>query len=194
MARARAYTREELLDAAERLLIEHGYEGLRMKHLSDTLRGARSTIYEYFANKEELVAACMRRLMENLLRAFGGLEELETLTAIKRMLVIFLERSAMHKLLSQTPKLDQAASESAKQDLLFLEQGHDMLKQEIHALFERAQVEGIMRRDIPLPAITAVFFHAIDTPNWLQLPTEQWAELLFSLWWRGADNHNEAKL
>ncbi len=187
MARARAYTREELLDAAEQLIVEHGYEGFRMKHLSDTLSGARSTIYEYFANKEELVAACMRRLMENLLRAFEGLEQMETLAAIKRMLVIFLERSHMHKLLSAAPKIDLAASAKAEQDLLYLEQAHDRLKRDIQALFERAQTEGILRKDIPLPAITAVFFHAIDTPNWMNLPAAQWAETLFTLWWHGGE-------
>ena len=64
MGRRHVFTRSELLDHAKRMLLEHGYEGFQLKSLSTRLPGARSTIYQYFANKEEIVAACMRRIME----------------------------------------------------------------------------------------------------------------------------------
>jgi AcrR family transcriptional regulator len=190
MARARAYTREELLDATEQLIVIHGYDSFRIKLLSDTLSGARSTIYEYFSNKEEIIAACMRRSMDNILQACAGLEQLDALTAIKQMLYIFLERADMHKIVSMVPKVNHKASDKVQTEMKILDQGHERLKHMIQSLFERARAEGLIRADIPLPVMTAVFFHAIDTPNWMKLPTEQWAELLFSIWWNGGSSEN----
>lgn len=188
MARQRAFTKEELLVATERLLVERGYDGFHMKALSETLSGARSTIYEYYSNKDEIVAACMRRTMENILAACEGLENLQSVIAIKKLLVIFLERADFHKLMQAAPKVDQASSEKVKLDLIYIDQGHEKLKKKLMSLFERAKTEGLLNDNIPLPIIVAVFFHAIDTPNWLQLPPEQWAEQLFALWWNGGGN------
>ena len=190
MARQRAFTKDELLDATERLLVDRGYDGFHLKLLSETLRGARSTIYEYYSNKDEIVAACMRRTMEKILSACEGLENLESVAAIKRILIIFLERANFHQIMQAAPKVDQATSERAKTDLIYIDQGHKALKTKLMSLFERAQREGQLRNDIPLPVIAAVFFHAIETPNWMQLPPDLWAEQLFTLWWNGGGNNS----
>ncbi|MEX2415752.1 MAG: TetR/AcrR family transcriptional regulator [Paenibacillaceae bacterium] len=188
MARQRAFTKDELLDATERLLVERGYDGFHLKGLSEMLSGARSTIYEYYSNKDEIVAACMRRSMANILAACEGLENLESVTAIKKLLAIFLERANFHRLMQAAPKVDQAVSDKVKLDLIYIDKGHEELKTQLMSLFERARTEGNLKNNIPLPVIVAVFFHAIDTPNWLQLPPEQWAEQLFALWWNGGGN------
>lgn len=188
MARQRAFTKEELLDATERLLVERGYDGFHLKGLSEKLSGARSTIYEYYSNKDEIVAACIRRSMEKILSACVGLENLESVTAIKKLLVIFLERANFHKLMQAAPKIDHAVSEKVKLDLIYIDQGHKELKTRLMLLFERAKTEGTLKNNIPLPVIVAVFFHAIDTPNWLQLPPDQWADQLLALWWNGGGN------
>ncbi|WP_256756979.1 TetR/AcrR family transcriptional regulator [Cohnella sp. WQ 127256] len=187
MARQRAFTKTELLDATEELLLERGYDGFHLKALSEKLNGARSTIYEYFSNKDEIVAACMRRTMEQMLAACTAIENLPPMLALKKTLVIFLEQAHFHKLMLAAPKVDQTASEKAKVDLLYLDQGHMELKAQLMALFEKAKQEGLIRADIPLPVIVAVFFHAIETPNWLELPAEQWAEMLFKLWLDGGN-------
>ncbi|MFD7523463.1 TetR/AcrR family transcriptional regulator [Paenibacillus chitinolyticus] len=188
MARQRAFTKSELLDATERLLMERGYDGFHLKALSEMLSGARSTIYEYYANKEEIVAACMRRTMEQTIEACEGIEQLEPVAAIKKVLLIFLELSNFHTLMLAAPKIDETASDKARRDLEFLNEGHADLKKKLTALFQKAQEAGALRADIPLPVITAVFFHAIDTPNWLNVPTEEWADMLFGLWWNGGGN------
>lgn len=185
MARKRAFTKEELLNATEQLLLERGYDGFHLKALSETLNGARSTIYEYFANKEEIVAACMRRTMEHILANCEGLEKLPSVEAIRKVLAVFLQHASFHQLMRAVPRIDVSASELAKADLQFLDQGHMILKGRLMALFQRAQTEGELREDIPLPVIVAVFFHAIETPNWMGLPADQWADKLFTLWWEG---------
>ncbi|MNZ93190.1 Bacterial regulatory protein, tetR family [compost metagenome] len=188
MARQRAFTKEELLEATELLLVERGYDGFHLKALSEAIQGARSTIYEYYSNKEEIAAACMRRSMERIVAACEGLESMEPVAAIKQMLVVFLANANFHRIMSAAPKIDRTASERVKQDLSFLDEGHEALKVKLTAKFAEAQQKGDLRSDIPLPVIVAVFFHAIDTPNWLQLPPKQWADQLFSIWWEGGKN------
>lgn len=50
MGRRHVFTQSELLDHAKRMLLEHGYEGFQLKSLAERLAGARSTIYQYYAN------------------------------------------------------------------------------------------------------------------------------------------------
>lgn len=53
----------QLLDAAERLLLEHGHRALTFTTLSHATGLARNSIYEYFPSKDELIAAvCEREL------------------------------------------------------------------------------------------------------------------------------------
>ncbi|WP_274365183.1 TetR/AcrR family transcriptional regulator [Paenibacillus thermotolerans] len=186
MARQRAFTKEELLDATEALIIERGYEGFHLKALSEALNGARSTIYEYYSNKDEIVAACMRRTMERTLSSCEGLEGLDTVTAIKKLLYVFLSQEHLHKLIEAAKKIDETSSERARRDRQFIEDGHNKIKSILIQLLERAQTEGALKKDVPLPVIAAVFFHSIEIPNWLQLPPAQWAEQLFTIWWHGA--------
>lgn len=188
MARPRTFTQEELLAATERLLIEHGYSGFHLKMLSEHLGGARSTIYGYYANKEEIVAACMRRSMEKILAASDAWVDTEPATAIRQLFNLFLKQSNFHRLMQEAPKSEQVTSPKAKRDLQYVDQGHELLKKRLMSLFQHAQQTGAIRTDIPLPVIVAVYFHAIDTPNWLGLPDEAWADHLFSLWWNGSRN------
>jgi len=190
MARQRAFTKEELLDATKELLLERGYEGFHLKGLSETLSGARSTIYEYYANKEEIVAACMLRVLNQMMASYEGVEQLPSMDAIKRTLHIFLENAGFHQLMLKAPKVDVSASAHAARDIELLERGHNELKGKLMIVFQRAQNEGLVRKDIPLPIIVSVFFHAIETPNWMGLPVEQWTEQLFSLWWTGVSAPN----
>lgn len=188
MARPRSFTKEELLAATEQLLIEHGYDGFHIKMLSEHLNSARSTIYGYYANKEEIVAACMRRSMEKILAASEAFVDTEPTAAIRQLFGLFLRQSHFHRLMQEAPKPEQVTSQKAKHDLHILDQGHEMLKAKLMSLFQRAQEKCAIRTDVPLPVIVAVFYHAIETPNWLELPEEAWADHLFKLWWEGSRN------
>jgi len=139
MARQRAFSRTELLDATENLLLERGYDGFHLKALSETLQGARSTIYEYFSNKDEIVAACMRRTMERMIESCKALDHLTPIDALKKMLFIFVERAHFHQLMQAAPKVDQTASENAKKDLRFVDDGHGKLKTNLMSHFEKAR-------------------------------------------------------
>ena len=63
-----ADTKERLLDAAERLIAERGFEGTSMRAVTHAARCAVSAANYHFGTKQALLAAVMRRRMEPLNR------------------------------------------------------------------------------------------------------------------------------
>jgi AcrR family transcriptional regulator len=186
MGRKQVFTRSELLDQTKKVLLEHGYEGFQLKLLSQNLVGARSTIYQYFSNKEEIVAACMRRVMEDVLQQASAVDETDCMNALKQLLTIYLKEAGFHQLLGYAHKINIANSAAAAKDLEFVQQAHLTLKEQLELLFVRAQEEGRLNPSIPLPAIIGGFFNLINTPNLMNIPVPQWSEILYRLWLEGA--------
>lgn len=186
MGRKQSFTETELLDTTKKLVLEHGYDGFHLKLLSQHLSGARSTIYQYYSNKEEIVAACMRRVMATVLQNALAIDETDPMDALEQLLLIYVEESSLHKLLGSSYKINTSNSAAAARDLEFIEEAHMTLKIQLSRLFERAQSEGVLRNDMPLPVLIGIFFNLIDTPNMLNIPTPAWGKLLFQMWMGGA--------
>ncbi|WP_031464730.1 TetR family transcriptional regulator [Sciscionella sediminilitoris] len=69
--RTRLSLREELLEAATRLLPEQGFTRLRMADVANAVGVSRQTVYNEFGNKEALVAAAALRTESGLLAEVG---------------------------------------------------------------------------------------------------------------------------
>jgi AcrR family transcriptional regulator len=69
--REREARREAILDAAEELTAEVGYEALRMDAVAVAAELSKGTLYLYFANKEALCAGVATRLIDRLLPVLG---------------------------------------------------------------------------------------------------------------------------
>jgi len=186
MGRKHVFTQSELLEHAKRMLLEHGYEGFKLKSLSKRLVGARSTIYQYYANKEEIVAACMRRVMEDVLEQAKAVDETDCMDALRQLLTIYLREAGFHQLMGHAHKVDKSSSAAAAADLEFVDQAHHELRDQIERLLVRAREEGRLNPDIPLPAIAGVFVNLINTPNLMNMPLAEWSGTLFRLWLEGA--------
>jgi AcrR family transcriptional regulator len=185
LGRRPSFTETELLEAARRLILEHGYDGFHLKLLSQHLPGARSTIYQYFSNKDELVAACMKRVISKVLTNASSIDETDTLAALRQLLYIYMEESRLHQLLGDAYKIKTEDARVAH-DLAYVEQAHSSLKEQLARLFEQAQKEKLLREDVPLPVLIGTFFNLISTPNMMNLPARQWSDLLFQTWIGGA--------
>ncbi|WP_274651324.1 TetR/AcrR family transcriptional regulator [Paenibacillus humicola] len=186
MGRKQSYTESELLDITKRLVLEYGYDGFHLKLLSQHLPGARSTIYQYYANKEEIVAACMKRVITGIIEKASAIDETNPMQALQELLDIYVEESKLHQLLGDSHKINSKNSASAGRDLDFVEQAHTTLKVQLMRLFQRAQQEKKLREDIPLPVLIGGFSNLINTPNMLNVPTPEWSKLLFQMWMGGA--------
>jgi len=58
----RAVRREQLLDNAERLFIDHGYGGFSIEDLCRASGVSRPIVYEYFGSKDGVFLACIERI------------------------------------------------------------------------------------------------------------------------------------
>lgn len=62
-AAATRYHRKTLLDAADRLIMQYGYDGMNMNMLSKEAGYSKATVYVYFESKDEIVRLlCIERL------------------------------------------------------------------------------------------------------------------------------------
>jgi AcrR family transcriptional regulator len=59
---ARAAKRDELIDAAIRLFSRHGYRATGVDRLMEETGIAKTTLYRYFATKEELIVAALAKV------------------------------------------------------------------------------------------------------------------------------------
>ncbi len=68
--RVRAQMRQDILDAARRILREQGIKELSMRGLAAAVGVTAPTLYDYFANKEGVLDALFLEGTDRLLRAF----------------------------------------------------------------------------------------------------------------------------
>lgn len=185
MGRKAVYTETELLDATEKLLVTHGYDGFHLKLLSEHVNGARSTIYQYYANKEEVIAACVRRAMQRILKKIEVIDETDVMDALHATLRAYIEESKLHQILSVAAKIKADQSPNAQADLAYVKDGHDVLKGQLFRIMTRAQQEQKLRQDVPVMAILSVFFTFVDVPNTVGVNNEEWTKMLFNIWLEG---------
>jgi AcrR family transcriptional regulator len=186
LGRKQSFSESELLDVTKNLVLNHGYDGFHLKLLSQHLPGARSTIYQYFSNKEEIVAACMKSVISNVYQKVCAIDEADSMHALQEVLSIYVQESKLHQLLGDANKINRSHSEAAARDLEFVEKAHEDLKVQLMRLIGRAQQEGQLRKELPLPVLVGTFFNLFNTPNMLNIPVQQWSQMLFDMWVGGA--------
>jgi AcrR family transcriptional regulator len=65
--------REKILTSAKRLFIEHGYHGLALREISESLSVTKPALYYHFKDKEELFVAILN---QNLNKMSDGIDDL----------------------------------------------------------------------------------------------------------------------
>lgn len=83
-----AVRRNDILDAARRLVFAKGYEQMTIQDILDDLRIAKGTFYYYFGSKHALLEALVERMLveaEELLTPVVQDQQLPALTKLQRM-------------------------------------------------------------------------------------------------------------
>lgn len=83
--------RNEILDAAERLMTTKGYEQMTVQDIVDELQIAKGTVYHYFNSKEAVLGALIERMGEQMERLIIPIIADPTLSALDKLLRYFSE-------------------------------------------------------------------------------------------------------
>lgn len=109
---------DELYAATGKILVEKGYAGFHFKLVADQLNVSRSTIYEYFSNKDELIASLMVHLMDTIMAEYEGLDVLsDPLDKLRRIFDSFMKYAHLHQILLFAPFVNNESSPAVKRDL-----------------------------------------------------------------------------
>ena len=90
--------RESLLDAGERLIHEHGYNGVGVKEIVDTAGVPKGSFYSYFDSKEALVVEVVQRYWDAVEARHGALLEDEAAAPLERIRMFFAAMADDHEL------------------------------------------------------------------------------------------------
>ena len=85
----RDFRRDQLVDTARRLFGERGTTEVSMEEIASEAGVARSTIYVYFANRDELLRACLKRMHDQLVKTITDTWDIDS-APIDRLRVLIL--------------------------------------------------------------------------------------------------------
>jgi AcrR family transcriptional regulator len=91
---AHSVRRDEILDAAERMLRTRGYDAMSIQALQDELGVSRGAIYHYFGSKESILDAVIVRTTEAGMAVLRPIVDDPTLGAVAKLQALFTTGAA----------------------------------------------------------------------------------------------------
>ena len=152
--RERARHREEILDAAERVFVLKGFHHARVEEIAEEAEFSTGTLYNFFANKEDLYQQVMLRIADEFVEVFkrdvlaapGPVAAISGLVAL-RMTHYETHRGVFRMVLDQHPGAQWDPEHTAMPESC--RELYEWYLGEIARIFERGIADGIFRNADP---------------------------------------------
>ncbi|REJ09664.1 TetR/AcrR family transcriptional regulator [Halobacillus trueperi] len=189
MGRKRILTKEEILKETGVLLRKEGIHGVHFKKLSTELQVSRSTLYEYFKNKEDLILSYMRNMMEEMTKQIEAIPEEEAPNKkLYSLLYIFLDHAETHHIDQMIRELQNSDQTLA---LFYRTKIHEDLMGTYNQMLDwidDAKKTGIWKDNIESEMVADLIFHSILFPTRHKYGVKEMTDQLFRMIEYGVKN------
>lgn len=177
MARERKFSTEEIYQATEQLLLQHGYEGFTFSLLADRIKVSRGAIYKYYENKEELIFDYMIAEMEAFLSKLSEIEVQKGFNAqFTYLMDAIFAKTEIHTLIGVTQHIPVHHNEKVKAKKAKLDQFHLDMYKLLQNFIQLGRDEGVLKQEIPDSLFLGFIFQSITIPNHFGIEKDKWIQ------------------
>lgn len=172
---------EAIMEKTEKLLLEQGYGGFNFSILSKHLNIGRSTLYEYYASKDELVAAYMTELMESYTEELTLITaESDAETQLVDLIKLMIKYAHIHDVLQMIPLMQSDSKPVQKVKADFIED-HLVIINHIIDIVEFGKEQAVIREEIPTNILVNLLFNTINKPSSNEMDLDTWADWVWEI-------------
>ncbi len=162
--------RPALVEAARRLMLEHGYEATTLGMVIAEAGGSRRTVYELFGNKEGLLVAALAENARRMVATIGEDEAADQTPAdvlghFGRVLLTTLTRIPV---IESYRQIAAAAARHPDLGAAFFVNGPARVRDNIAEYLQRRQAAGTLRLAVDPAVAAAIFLEMIKGPMQMQ--------------------------
>jgi len=144
--------RQELIDIAEKLFVERGYENVAVSEIVKAAHVAQGTFYWYFESKEAILAAINDRAIDFLIKRIWDIANDKTLSGVQKLVSIFCNQIFD----GQTKGLDRVFNDPANAKLhIMWERLPEAINAPITQIIKQGIAEGTFNTPYPEEAASA---------------------------------------
>jgi AcrR family transcriptional regulator len=179
VASHRREVREAILDAAGALLARRGLLAFRMSQLADAAEIGRATLYKYFADVEEVLAAWHARQIAGHLVELRARAEGEGDAAVRLRSVLTL----YSRICWQRSRHGEEGMAAVLHGRPEVQQRERELRDMLTAVIAEAAASGVVRGDVPAEELAGFCVHALGAAG--EVGTSAGAGRLVEVVWTG---------
>lgn len=181
----------ELMKATEKLLLEQGYGGFNFSALANLLRIGRSTLYEYYPSKDDLIVAYMNKLMISYTSELREIvSDRDAKAQLFKLIELMIKYAHIHNILKMIPLL-QNDSESVEEMKDNFVTDHLLIIKEIQTIINYGKEKEIIREEIPTDVLVNLLFNTINKPSSLKMDNHLWAKWVWKIFYDGVKNESK---
>lgn len=169
MARKKKIDHQELMIETEKLLLETGYDSFHFRLLAERLGVGRSTLYEYYANKDDLITAYVHSFAYERVEESKLVLEIHDLQdQIEAFLRVFLKYNHIQQIIIMVTQMEGQKKPQNEESIIRIKK----LIKDINAIslqiIQKGKKEGKIRQELDDMFISYMMFNLIQIPNFRQ--------------------------